>query len=136
MINPIEHSKTKDGAKKYKIEPYVLAGDVYSANQMEGRGGWSWYTGSSSWFYKVGIENILGLQIKQGYLQVNPCIPKEWKEYEIKYNFKDTKYNIVVKNPNGKSGGVTKMFLNHQEVPDFRVKLVNNQKINEIEVII
>ena len=99
MLTPIEHSKTIDEARKYKVEPYVLPGDVYTAKGLEGRGGWTWYTGSSSWYYKVGIENILGLRIENEYLRLEPCISKDWEEYEIRYKFKDTIYNIKVKNP-------------------------------------
>ena len=64
MINPIEHSRTKETAKKYKVEPYVIAADIYGAGNLAGRGGWTWYTGSSSWMYKAGIEYILGMKIK------------------------------------------------------------------------
>ena len=64
MINPINHSKDEKGAEKYKVEPYVIAADVYSNKEMAGRGGWTWYTGSSSWMYMLQIEYILGIKIK------------------------------------------------------------------------
>ena len=94
MINPIEHSKTRESANKYKVEPYVVAADIYGAGNLAGRGGWTWYTGSSSWFYKAGIEYILGLKIKNNTLSLNPCIPKDWKEFSIKYKFERSIYNI------------------------------------------
>ena len=100
MINPIEHSRTKEEARKYKVEPFAIAADVYGANNLQGRGGWTWYTGSSSWFCKVGFEDILGLKIEQGYLKIEPCISKKWKEYSIRYRYKTNIYNIKVKNPN------------------------------------
>ena len=81
MINPIEHSRTKDSANKYKVEPYVMAADVYGQGNLAGRGGWTWYTGSSSWMYEAGIKYILGLNIVKDFLRITPCIPKEWKEY-------------------------------------------------------
>ena len=87
MINPIEHARTKDEARKYKVEPYSIPADIYSAENLAGRGGWTWYTGSSSWFYKIGLENILGFKIQKNKLTINPCIPKEWKEYSIKYRY-------------------------------------------------
>ncbi len=65
MINPIEHSNSIDKVSVYKVEPYVIAADVYGASNLLGRGGWTWYTGSSSWFYKAGIEYILGLKINE-----------------------------------------------------------------------
>ena len=135
MVTPIEHSKTRDLAKKYKIEPYVLPGDVYTATNLEGRGGWSWYTGSSSWYYKIGIENILGLKIKKGILKIEPCIAKEWKEYEIQYRYIDTIYNIIVRNPESKQTGVSKFIYNDQEIAEKEIKLQNNGKINKIEII-
>lgn len=135
MINPIEHSKTKEEAKKYKVEPYVIPADIYEAKGLEGRGGWTWYTGSSSWFCKIGLENILGFNIKQGILEMNPCIPKDWKEYSIRYRYKNSIYNIKVKNPNGKNMGVEKVFLNGKEIEDKKIILQDNEDINEIEII-
>ena len=103
MINPIEHSRTKEASNKYKVEPYAMPADIYGAGNLVGRGGWTWYTGSSSWYYKAGIEYILGLKIEKEYMQIDPCIPKEWKEYEIKYKYKSNLYNIKIKNLNGKN---------------------------------
>lgn len=135
MINPIEHSRTKDSAKKYKVEPYVIPADIYEAKGLEGRGGWTWYTGSSSWFYKIGLENILGLSIENGILKLNPCISKDWKEYSIRYKFGNSIYNIKVKNPNGKNTGVEKMYLNGKEIQDLQIKLIDDGNINEVEAI-
>ena len=135
MINPIEHSRTKDAVNKYKVEPYVIAADVYGQGNLIGRGGWTWYTGSSSWYYKAGIEYILGLKINNGYLSIEPCIPKEWKEYQIQYKWKDSIYNIKVKNPNNKNNGVTKVILDGNEVEN-KIKLDGTHKIYYIEVIL
>ena len=135
MINPIEHSKTKDLAKKYKVEPYVIPADIYEARGLEGRGGWTWYTGSSSWFCKVGLEDILGLNIENGILKIRPCIQKDWKEYSIRYKFENSVYNIKVKNPNEKNTGVEKLLLNGEEVESKEIKLIDNGSVNEVEVI-
>lgn len=135
MINPIEHSRTKDSAKKYKVEPYVIPADIYEAKGLEGRGGWTWYTGSSSWFCKVGLEDILGLNIEKGILRIKPCIPKDWKEYSIRYKFENSIYNIKIKNPNSKNTGVDKMFLNGEELENKEIKLIDNGKVNEVEVV-
>ena len=115
MINPIEHARTKESSKKYKVEPYVIPADIYGAGNLAGRGGWTWYTGSSSWYYKAGIENILGLKIKDGIIRIEPCIPSSWKEYNIKYKWKNAFYNIVVKNPKGKNTGVEKVTVNGED---------------------
>lgn len=135
MLTPIEHARTKEGAKKYKVEPYVIAADVYSSSNLAGRGGWTWYTGSSSWFYKTGIENILGLKIQNNIVTISPCVPKEWKEYSIKYKYKNSIYNIIVKNPEGKNSGVEKFFLDGNEIEEKSVKLQDDNKIYNIEVV-
>ncbi len=134
MINPIEHSRTEDASSKYKVEPYVIAADIYGANNLAGRGGWTWYTGSSSWYYDAGIEYILGLKIEKGYLKIEPCIPKSWKEYLIRYKWKDSIYNIKVINDHQKNTGVEKVLLNGQEVEN-KIKLDGSNKIYNIEVI-
>ena len=135
MINPIEHSRTKEAANKYKVEPYVISADVYGEENLIGRGGWTWYTGSSSWYYKAGIEYILGLKIDKGYLTMIPSIPKEWKEYSICYKWKDSIYNIKVFNPNGKNTGVEKVLLNGNEVEN-KIKLDGTGNVYNIEVIL
>ena len=102
MINPINHSNTELEARRYKVEPYVMAADVYIKEPHGGRGGWSWYTGASGWMYKVGLEDILGLKKlgDKGY-EIKPCVPDSWKEYEIKINNKDENYNIKIKRAEG-----------------------------------
>jgi len=135
MINPIEHSNTKDRADRYKIEPYVIPADVYGSQDLLGRGGWSWYTGSSSWYYIAGIEYILGLKIQNQNLTLNPCIPKDWEEYFLQYRYGSSIYNIKVKNIN-KTNEIQKFILNNQEIQEKEIKLIDNQKINEIEIII
>ena len=137
MVNPIEHSRTKEAAMKYKVEPFVIPADIYSAENLKGRGGWTWYTGSSSWFIKAGLENILGLNIQNEILKINPCISSKWEEYSIRYRYKTSIYNIYVKNPNGKCTGENQTFyLNGQEIKERQIKLEDNNAINEIEIIL
>ena len=133
-INPIEHARTTEAVKKYKVEPYVIVADMYGSNNLAGRGGWTWYTGSSSWFNKIGIENILGMHIENGELEIRPCIPKEWKEYSIRYKYKSSIYYIKVRNPNKKNTGVDKFYLNGREIQEKKICLDDNGKSNEIEV--
>lgn len=135
MINPIEHSRTKEASKKYKVEPYVIPADIYGTGNLAGRGGWTWYTGSGSWYYKAGIEDLLGLKIETGYLKIEPCIPKDWKEYQIRYQYKESIYNIMVRNPNGKNGfeASSKVLLNGNETDNF-IKLDGSRNHYQIEV--
>lgn len=133
MINPISHSDSYDKALKYKVEPYVIVADIYGAQDMLGRGGWTWYTGSSGWFYKAGIEYILGLKIENGILSFSPCVPHTLNEYSIRYEFGSSVYNITIKNfANGNS--VNKFFVNGEEILDKRVKLIDNGRIYEVIV--
>ncbi|MCY6958910.1 GH36-type glycosyl hydrolase domain-containing protein [Clostridium brassicae] len=97
MLNPINHTKSYYECERYKVEPYVMTADVYGREPHIGRGGWSWYTGTSGWMYRVGIEGILGLKFKgeKGFT-VEPCIPSDWKEFEIEYTKGECKYIIKV----------------------------------------
>lgn len=133
MINPIEHSRTKESAKKYKVEPYVIPADIYGANNLAGRGGWTWYTGSASWYYKAGIEDILGIKINNGFMRIEPCVPKEWKEYNIKYKWKDSFYNIIIKNPNNKNYGIESVCLNGVVVEN-NIRLENSGIFNVVVI--
>ena len=134
MITPIEHARTKDAANKYKVEPYVIAADVYGAQNLAGSGGWTWYTGSSSWYYLAGVQYILGLNIYHNIMSFNPCIPKNWEEFEIKYKFGESIYNIKVKNPNRKNTGVTKVLIDGVESEN-NIALDSSGKIFNIEII-
>ena len=134
MINPIEHSRTKESAKKYKVEPYVISADVYGTGNLAGRGGWTWYTGSSGWYYKAGIEYLLGVKVKNKIMSINPCIPKDWKEYFIRFKYGNSIYNIKVLNPNGKNTGVEKVLLDGEETEN-KFLLDKKGKIFNIEII-
>lgn len=103
MINPINHTRSYLECETFKTEPYVMTADVYGKEPHEGRGGWSWYTGTSSWMYRVGIEDILGIKLKEekGFT-IEPCVPKSWKEYSITYKRDDALYNIKVLRGNKK----------------------------------
>ena len=78
LVNPINHALTADDTHRYKVEPYVVAADVYASPRHEGRGGWTWYTGSAAWMLRAGIEGILGLTRKGDSLRFDPCLPKGW----------------------------------------------------------
>ena len=109
MLNPIFHSNNNKLIKKYKVEPYVLAGDVYTNKDMYAKGGWTWYTGAASWYYKIIIENILGLKIKGNKLFINPNIPDDWDEFSIRYLYKDSIYRINIKNIKNNSKKIIKI---------------------------
>jgi len=106
MLNPVNHTRTSDEVQRYRAEPYVVAADVYSAPQHTGRGGWTWYTGSAGWMYRIGIEALLGISLRKGALHIDPCIPKDWPRYEVTFKSSHTPYHIVVENPEGVCRGV------------------------------
>jgi cyclic beta-1,2-glucan synthetase len=97
MINPLTHARTPDEVAVYKVEPYVVAADVYTAEGQLGRGGWTWYTGSASWMYRVGLESILGFELRADRLFIRPNVPTGWEEYSIEYRRGGTVYSIRVR---------------------------------------
>jgi cyclic beta-1,2-glucan synthetase len=99
MLNPLTHGGTPEGISTYKVEPYVVAADVYTTARELGRGGWTWYTGSASWMYRVGLEAMLGLTKRGSTLRLQPCLPEGWPEVTIEYRYGGSLYVIVVQSP-------------------------------------
>ena len=115
ILNPINHASTRAGVHRYKVEPYVMAADVYAEPPHVGRGGWTWYTGSAGWMYQAGIESILGLPpARARRSSIDPCIPRAWPGYEIDFRYRSARYEIVVENPQGVSRGVASAELDGQ----------------------
>ena len=98
---------TRVGIHRYKVEPYVVAADMYAEPPHVGRGGWTWYTGSAGWMYRAGIEWILGFRLRGGLLYLDPCIPRAWPRFEIVFRYHSSRYEIVVENPHGVTRGVS-----------------------------
>jgi cyclic beta-1,2-glucan synthetase len=96
LLNPINHARTPDDAERYKVEPYVVAADVYSVAPHVGRGGWTWYTGAAGWMYRAGIEGILGLRREGAMLVIKPCLPPAWPGFEATVSVGSGRYVIRV----------------------------------------
>ncbi len=111
LLNPIHHASRRASAQRYKVEPYVVAADIYSSPSHSGRGGWTWYTGAAAWLYRAGLESILGFRKHGSSLRIDPCIPREWKSFEITYRHGGTRYHIAVENPDGVCRGVVRVTL-------------------------
>ena len=94
ILNPINHSSTEADARTYRVEPYVIAADVYSMPPHVGRGGWTWYTGSAGWMYRAGLEAILGVTREGSMLRIKPCVPDDWDGFEVATQFGSTRYEI------------------------------------------
>lgn len=116
MINPITHGDSAAAIDIYKVEPYVVAADVYTAEGHLGRGGWTWYTGSSSWMYRIALEAILGFRKRGGALSIEPCIPAAWTQYTIEYRHKTSVYSISVENPDGLQKGTVDIVVDGKAV--------------------
>ena len=99
MINPVNHARTPEGAATYLVEPYVVAADIYALAPHTGRGGWTWYTGSAGWMYRLVVESLLGLRREMDRLYFTPCLPAEWKEFKLHYRYRETYYHITVRRP-------------------------------------
>jgi cyclic beta-1,2-glucan synthetase len=106
LLNPINHGSTRADIQRYKVEPYVMAGDVYSGPKHNGRGGWTWYTGSAGWMYRAGVEWILGFRLQEKRLFMDPCIPSSWPGFELSFHYHSAHYEVKVENPLQVSRGV------------------------------
>jgi len=116
LLNPINHASTRAAIHRYKVEPYVVCADVYSAPQHVGRGGWTWYTGSSGWMYRTATEGILGIKLRGTTLVLDPCIPRAWPGFEFTYKHGSSRYRITVKNPRGVNRGIAHATLDGKEL--------------------
>jgi cellobiose phosphorylase len=96
IINPVNHGDSQDRINIYKVEPYVVAADVYAVAPHTGRGGWTWYTGSASWMYRLITESLLGIRLEVNKLYIEPCIPEDWENYKIHYRYRETIYEITI----------------------------------------
>lgn len=134
LINPVNHTRTYLDTATYKCEPYVMAADVYTVPPHTGRGGWTWYTGSSSWVYRTGIGEILGFNRNGKFMTINPCIPEEWPGYKIEYKFGRTLYRIEVENPQRIQKGIRKVLLDDREIEDNVIPLTDDEKEHHVVV--
>jgi cyclic beta-1,2-glucan synthetase len=136
ILNPINHASTRSGLYRYRVEPYVMAGDVYSEYPHAGRGGWTWYTGAAGWMYRAGVEWILGFRLRGTVLYVDPCIPRAWPRYEIDFRYHSASYRLVVENPRGAMRGVTSMSLDGGPVTGREIPLADDGREHRIAVVL
>jgi len=136
MLNPINHSRTRAGAYRYKVEPYVVCADIYSTKPHVGRGGWTWYTGSAGWLQRAGVESLLGLRLHGASLRIDPCIPKSWRQFEADVKYRSARYKVLVENPGGANRGVVSGEVDGVELTErpLRVPLVDDGSIHHVRV--
>lgn len=137
MLNPINRTASRATVQRYKVEPYVMAGDVYSEPPHVGRGGWTWYTGSAGWLYRAAIEWILGFRLRGPVLSIDPCIPKSWPHYAMSFRYHSTTYTIRVENPAAVSRGVTLIEIDGKPFPKSpTIPLVDDGRDHQIRVVL
>jgi cellobiose phosphorylase len=132
LINPISHGDSEEDVRIYQVEPYVVAADVYTNPQHVGRGGWTWYTGSAGWMYRLLTESLLGLRLEVDHLRFEPLLPDDWPQVKIHYRFRETFYHITMHRHG--DGAVTRVLLDGQERPELRAPLVDDRRDHQIEV--
>jgi cyclic beta-1,2-glucan synthetase len=135
ILNPIPHGRNEEEVARYKVEPYVVAGDVFSQPPHAGRGGWTWYTGSAGWLYRTGIESMLGLRRSGRFLTLDPCIPPQWSGFMLNYRFQSAHYRIAIENPQGAERGVAEVWLDGQRREDLVIPLADDQQTHEARVV-
>ena len=118
MMNPIEHAREPADVQRYKVEPYVVAADIYALKDRVGQGGWTWYTGSAAWMYRVWLEEILGFRLRGDQLSVDPTLPTAWDGFTIRYRYRSTTYEIKVENPDHVSHGIVSLELDGKLITD------------------
>ena len=126
ILNPIRHGDRRDRAEVYRIEPYVIAADVYAAAGREGAGGWSWYTGSAAWLYQLLVEGLLGLRIEGDLLSFAPLLPGGWSEFKVTYRYRNTFHHITVKKAGPETWSVRRVWLDGVEQPHGKIRLADD----------
>ena len=133
MINPLNHARDAAGVATYKAEPYVIAADVYSVSPHVGRGGWSWYTGSAGWMYRLIVESLLGLRLEVDRLHFAPCLPAEWQAFKVHYRYRETVYHIeVLQTRDGLDA--TRVMVDGAVQHDNTLPLIDDQQAHTVEV--
>ena len=135
LLNPISHAMEPSDVDRYKVEPYVVAADVYSSPQHRGRGGWTWYTGSASWMYRIAVESILGLRRRGASLCIAPCVPMSWSNFEVSYRYGTSELHLSFDNSAGVATGVRSVELDGHHLPDGLVPLVDDGRRHEVRVV-
>jgi cyclic beta-1,2-glucan synthetase len=134
LLNPVNHGSTAAQINTYKVEPYVVAADVYAVPPHTGRGGWTWYTGSAGWMYRLLIETLLGLNLEGDRMRLTPRLPKDWATCHIRYRYRQTPYHINIARSSSGVPDATLTSLDGIELPDGMIPLVNDQREHRVQM--
>ena len=133
LINPITHADTPQAIALYRAEPYVVAADVYAVPPHTGRGGWTWYTGSAGWMYRLITESLLGLRLEVDKLRFTPCLPSDWTSFKIHYRYRETVYHITFRK-SGSGSSVKRILLDGKEQLEKCLPLIDDRKDHQVDV--
>jgi len=133
IINPLNHSSSPDGVARYKVEPYVVAADVYGVAPHTGHGGWTWYTGSAGLMYRLLIESFLGLRLEGDKLFIEPCLPSDWDKLKVRYRFRETVYNLDIIRIPGTAKRIS-ITIDGKELKNEIIPLADDLKEHSVEV--
>jgi cyclic beta-1,2-glucan synthetase len=134
MVNPILRASSRAGVHAYKVEPYVVAGDVYAEPPHARRGGWTWYTGAAGWLYRAAVEHILGVKVRAARIEFDPCVPRDWRSSTLRYRCGGAHYEIRIENPNAVMRGVVRLELDGELQSEHRVPLLHDGKLHRVTV--
>jgi cyclic beta-1,2-glucan synthetase len=135
LLNPILHAATPEGVARYHVEPYVVVADVYSQPPHVGRGGWTWYTGSAGWLYRVALESILGFQPMGDRLKLAPCVPAHWATFSIAFRYRSSTYQITVDNPKGVERGLETLTVDGKPQTGDVLALADDGQTHEVRLV-
>jgi cellobiose phosphorylase len=134
MVQPVNHALNQEEVQVYKVEPYVMAADVYANKTHRGRGGWTWYTGSAGWLYRLITESFLGLQKEGNKLKIVPCVPEEWKSFKVRYRYMSSVYHIFVTQKN--SSNEMMVIVDGVRQEDKMISLADDGKEHNVQIIL
>jgi len=138
ILNPIRHASADADVERYKVEPYVVAADVYAEPAHIGRGGWTWYTGSAGWMYRAGIEWLLGFRVRGSFLHFDPCIPRGWPGFQITFRYRASRYEVTAENPRGVTRGISTIEVDGEPLPSAggKVRLVDDGATHRVRIVL
>jgi len=129
----VNHARSPEDLNRYKVEPYVVAADVYAVSPHIGRGGWTWYTGSAGWMYRLIVESLLGLRLEHNRLRFVPCLPQDWKTFTLHYRFRETLYHITVRQSVAEQNAMS-VAIDGVQQADLTIRLVDDRREHFVEV--
>jgi cellobiose phosphorylase len=136
LMNPIEHARTPEDVRRYKVEPYVAAADIYALKDHVGRGGWTWYTGSAGWMYRAWLEEVFGFRLRRDMLRIDPVMPSAWDRVTLRYGYRGARYEIVIENPSHVCRGVMGVELDGNAVPAKAIRLDDDGALHTVRILL